>query len=436
MASVAPVHCPERYYLTPSSSESEVGNGGLVDNSNDSSAYGRTSDEGGKSRRSRNGRKEGKIRRRKGQGFAENGSGQREELALRGIRRGAQRRTPLSGRVRGDRSLSVHSVEQTPGSGVRRGHMELNFGPPSPLVPASSGSDRDKAAVAFMSRKERSLVLDGDTGSLQIVCRTLESEAGYVKEGMVGLGSSSAQNAGEARLVRGEGAPKGDLAAGGADMDQALPSPMGLTTPEGGESSLSSNSMAVMLEGGPSCGSAAQGNRAWRHELEIEPKGPGWENLAGDVNPRGNHESDGMNLSGCMEAVWSSPASTTVCEGGDEPLSQVEGMSKARVTMGRNGDEPLSPVEETCEESVTELGPVGQVVKRSEGEPPPPVEGVSEGKVIGQVGEDAPWPLGEGASGETPGSASLGSNVQATVSEEALVKSEEGHGDNERPKVQ
>ena len=56
------------------------------------------------------------------------------------------------------------------------------------------------------------------------------------------------------------------------------------------------------------------------------------------------------------------------------------------------------------------------------------MEGASEGKFTGQVGEDAPWPLGEGASGETPGSASLGSNVQATVSEEALVKSEAVEG--------
>ena len=85
-------------------------------------------------------------------------------------------------------------------------------------------------------------------------------------------------------------------------------------------------------------------------------------------------------------------------------------------------------MEETCEESVTELGPVGQVVTRSEGELPLSVEGASEGKFTGQAGEDAPWPLGEGASGETPGSASLGSNVQATVSEEALVKSEAVEG--------
>ena len=122
--------------------------------------------------------------------------------------------------------------------------------------------------------------------------------------------------------------------------------------------------MAVMLEGGPSCGSAVQSNRAWRWKLGIEPEGPGWENLLGEVNPKACHELDETHLSSGMEALWSSPVSTTVCEVGDEPLSQVEGMRKARVTVGRNGDEPLSPVVEICEESVTGLGPVGQVVKR------------------------------------------------------------------------
>ena len=121
-----------------------------------------------------------------------------------------------------------------------------------------------------------------------------------VKGRGVALSLGMGRTEGGARLEEREDATKGDRPAVGADMGQALarPSPTGLLIPEDGESSLSSGSMAHGKLSS-SLRRPGQGNREWRHKLEVKPVGPGWENPVGENNPRGNHEFDGMNLSGC-----------------------------------------------------------------------------------------------------------------------------------------